>query len=275
MEEDACRDSSGGQPEKLRLTLLAGYLSQLSNFCKKSLLAKSGVYSCLAFFSFGLMSVLPASSHLRPGISDSGVQPASTPTAEQVISERCRLQADVALFLSLQEQKNGISQSEVVVPCEKQISIKTTRKFEKPSDEALDNTIQEMTAGYPVARMAPAIAKYDRDVAALIVGIAKKESDWGKHVPLDKNGDDCFNYWGYKGAGTRGVAMGHGCFGSPEEAVKAVGDRLTKLVALRQTSEPKNMIIWKCGSSCATHTPDSVRKWISDVDLYYRQIAVK
>ena len=68
------------------------------------------------------------------------------------------------------------------------------------------------------------------------------------------------------------MAMGHGCFGSPEEAVQAVGNRIAKLVEMRQTSEPKNMIIWKCGSSCATHSKESVSKWIADVDLYYRQI---
>lgn len=129
-----------------------------------------------------------------------------------------------------------------------------------------------MTAGFPIEIMAPVIAEYDREVAALIVGIAKKESNWGKRVPLDKDGADCFNYWGWKGAGARGVAMGHGCFGTPEEAVRAVGNRITELVEKRKTSEPKSMIVWKCGSSCATHSPESVRKWISDVDLYYRKI---
>jgi hypothetical protein len=142
------------------------------------------------------------------------------------------------------------------------------------SDTDLSVTIREMTAGYPIEVMAPMIATYDRGVAGLIVGIAKKESDWGKHVPLDESGADCFNYWGYKGAGTRGVAMGHGCFGSPEEAVKAVGDRLQELVAIRETSTPTNMIVWKCGSSCRTHSDESVKKWISDVTLYYNRIAM-
>ncbi len=132
-----------------------------------------------------------------------------------------------------------------------------------------------MVSGHPIEAMSEAIAMFDRDVAALIVGIAKKESNWGKRVPLDKNGLDCFNYWGFKGAGARGVAMGHGCFGTPEEAVEKIGNRLSELVKLRKTSEPANMVIWKCGSSCATHTKESVQKWISDVNLYYRQIAQK
>lgn len=137
----------------------------------------------------------------------------------------------------------------------------------------LENEIRMLVAGTPMEEMTPYIARFDREIAALLVGIAKKESSWGQRVPLDAAGEDCFNYWGYKGAGARGIAMGHGCFGSREEAVRMVGDRIVELVALRRTSEPKNMIIWKCGSSCAGHSPESVRKWIADVDLYYRKIA--
>lgn len=136
----------------------------------------------------------------------------------------------------------------------------------------LEEEIRTLTSGYPIEAMAPFIASYDRDIAALLVGIAKKESDWGKRVPRDAAGNDCFNYWGYKGAGTRGIGMGHGCFGDPEEAVRMVGNRLVELVAMRDTSDPSNMIVWKCGSSCAGHSPESVRKWVADVSLYYDKL---
>lgn len=139
-------------------------------------------------------------------------------------------------------------------------------------DHMLTSEIASLTEGYPIEIMAPEIAKFDREIAALLVGIAKKESNWGKRVPRTADGSDCFNYWGFKGAGERGVAMGHGCFGTPEEAVEKVGNRLAELVALRETSDPARMTVWKCGSSCATHSPESVRKWISDVDHYYRMI---
>ena len=141
---------------------------------------------------------------------------------------------------------------------------------EEPS--ALEVEIRELTAGYPIETMAPEIARYDREVAALIVGIAKKESNWGKRVPLDSSGTDCYNYWGFRGAGERGIAMGHGCFGSPEEAVGRIGDRLVQLVSRMESSDPARLIVWKCGSTCAGHSPESVSKWISDVRLYYDQI---
>jgi len=275
-----------------------GHEGQSEKFRKNSLSKRRGIYSCLAFFSFGLMSILPASLLAQPASRDgslggrgesassqidqsifaSEAESPETAAAEQLgknTDERCRLQADVALFLALQEQ--GGETFQTAVPCEKdpQVFAKVAEKASRNSDEALDGTIREMVAGYPVERMVPAIAEYDRGVAALIVGIAKKESDWGNRSPRDASGADCFNYWGYKGAGSRGVAMGHGCFGSPEEAVAAVGDRLAQLVTLRQTSEPKNMIIWKCGASCQGHTDASVKKWIADVSLYYDRIAVR
>jgi hypothetical protein len=141
---------------------------------------------------------------------------------------------------------------------------------EEPS--ALELEIRELTAGFPIEVMAPYIARYDREVAALIVGIAKKESNWGLRVPLDDAFADCYNYWGFKGAGERGVAMGHGCFGTPEEAVGRIGDRLTELVERTGSSDPARLVVWKCGSTCAGHSPESVSKWISDVRLYYDQL---
>lgn len=153
------------------------------------------------------------------------------------------------------------------------LAIEKKRVLPDESDSVLNNQIVSMTVGYPIELMATSIAKYDREVAALLVGIAKKESNWGKRVPRSSDGEDCYNYWGFKGAGSRGVAMGHGCFGTPEEAVERVGDRIAELVRIRGTGEPKNFTIWKCGSSCATHSPESVRKWVSDVDRYYRVLA--
>lgn len=196
--------------------------------------------------------------------------PVSSELSKSNQEEQCLWRHDVSFFQELgKERETSLG---ATAPC-KEEEKKEVAKEAPLANQELDADIREMAAGYPLEIMAPAISQYDRKVAALIVGIAKKESNWGKRVPRSADGQDCFNYWGYKGAGTRGMAMGHGCFGSPEEAVQAVGNRLTKLVELRQTSEPKNMIIWKCGSSCATHSKESVSKWISDVDLYYRKIA--
>jgi hypothetical protein len=268
-------DSSGGQPVPLRGALLAGYLSQLKNFYRNTPSSRKGLFSGAIFFSFGLTGVLPILPQADPDVFAAKEIPREE--AEKIdisAEERCYWQEDVRFFTEMQGKGNRTG-----IPCEKTIiqegAAAETEPIHIQSDSALGDTIREMTAGYPLEAMALSIAEYDRAVAGLIVGIAKKESNWGKRVPLDSDGADCFNYWGYKGAGTRGVAMGHGCFGSPEEAVTAIGDRLQELVALRETSEPKNMIIWKCGSSCKGHSDESVEKWIADVSLYYDRIAIR
>src|SRR3989338_8099810 len=145
-----------------------------------------------------------------PSEAESPDTVAGEKASKNAADERCRLQADVTLFFALQEQ--GGEALQTAVPCEKnpQVFAKVTEKVSHNSDKTLDGTIREMVAGYPVERMVPAIAEYDRGVAALIVGIAKKESDWGRRSPRDMNGDDCFNYWGYKGAGSRGGGVGDG-----------------------------------------------------------------
>lgn len=135
----------------------------------------------------------------------------------------------------------------------------------------LEEGIKEITKNHPIEEMAPFIANYDKRIAALIVGIAKKESNWGFHSP-SKNGRTCYNYWGYKGQGSRGVAMGYGCFDSPKEAVDAIGGRIDELVNKKKIDTPQKMVVWKCGSSCAGHDPSGVRKWISDVSIYFNKI---
>lgn len=227
----------------------------------------------------GFAIIFLGTSGVFPALPRVDTKEIAAPSSDAVVEtiaidpkELCQWQRDFSFFNRLLGEKKISNEAE---PCQEQAAAKAapvTPETVPDRDVDLQALIVEMAAGYPIAVMAPAIAEYDREVAALIVGIAKKESNWGKRVPLDAAGADCFNYWGWKGAGARGIAMGHGCFGSPEEAVQAVGNRIAQLVELRKTSEPKNMIIWKCGSSCATHSPESVRKWIADVDLYYRKI---
>ena len=141
-----------------------------------------------------------------------------------------------------------------------------------PRQALLESRVARMVEGYPIAQMTEVIAKQDKTTAAFLVGIGKKESNWGKRVPRDEAGADCFNYWGYRGAGSRGIAMGHGCFGSPEEAVGIVAGRLDTLIAEYQFRTAAEMVVWKCGWSCDGHSNESVKKWIADVGYYKKKI---
>jgi len=152
--------------------------------------------------------------------------------------------------------------------CEEQ-EIKRQEEKDKIEDALSETNISELVNGHPMEKMAPAIAKEKKIVAAFLIGIAKKESDWGTHSPK-KNGKDCFNYWGYKGS-YNPTASGYSCFDSPEQAVKEVGGRINNLVD-KKINTPEKMLVWKCGSSCAGHDPQGVRKWVADVSLYFYKL---
>ena len=142
-----------------------------------------------------------------------------------------------------------------------------------PQQDPLALQLEELLGGAPMAPMADAIARQDQKVAALMVGIAHIESKWGQYAPR-KGGADCYNYWGIKTTGTRGVvAGGYGCFGTPDEAVEVVGARLHRYVYASHRDTPAKMVTpWKCGSSCASHTPESVARWVGTVQTYYNRV---
>lgn len=143
--------------------------------------------------------------------------------------------------------------------------------FENQNKIKLEKELQEMVKGFPIELMIPYIIEKDQRIAAFVVGIAKKESNWGKNVPV-LNGEDCYNYWGYRGGGERATTGGYTCFSTPKEAVDRISKRITTLVEKQNLRSPKDMIVWKCGSSCKGHSNSGVQKWISDVNLYFQKI---
>ena len=152
-----------------------------------------------------------------------------------------------------------------------QTVFKTLQEFDKIKTEKMEEKINQMVAGTPMEKMTPYIAKQDKTVAAFLVGIAKKESNYGRRVPV-LNGKDCYNYWGYRGIRKRMGSGGHTCFDSPEDAIKTVGGRISRLVK-SGVDTPQEMVLWKCGSDCnATGGWPAAHKWISDVNLYYSKM---
>ncbi|MFA7319045.1 MAG: hypothetical protein WC022_00375 [Parcubacteria group bacterium] len=137
----------------------------------------------------------------------------------------------------------------------------------KSEADSSEEGYRNILSGHPMEEMASAIAKQDRPVAAFLIGIGKKESDWGTHSPK-KDGHECFNFWGYKG-GYNVTEGGYSCFDSPEQAVAVVGGRIEELIG-KNIDTPARMVVWKCGNaSCNGHDPVAVKKWISDVSAYY------
>ena len=139
------------------------------------------------------------------------------------------------------------------------------------SNDNLKNKLNDILTGTPMENMIEPISHQDKLVAAFLVGIALKESQFGKHSPR-LNGKDCYNYWGYRGKRARMGTGGHTCFDSPEDAVNTVAKRIKTLAVTQRRNTPSKMTIWKCGNSCANHSPASVSKWISDVSIYFNKI---
>lgn len=141
--------------------------------------------------------------------------------------------------------------------------------MKKEQSGDLEGNLFEIVGNTPIREMVPFMAKRDKKVAAFLVGIAKKESGFGIASP-SKNGNDCHNYWGYKGVGSRGDVSGYSCFGSAQEAIETVGDRIETLVN-KNLSTPARMVdTWKCGRSCSGDPGAS--SWVSTVALYFDKI---
>jgi hypothetical protein len=144
-------------------------------------------------------------------------------------------------------------------------------QIEEARKEEFRSQIREMVKGYPIEKMLPYIFEQDEIVASYLIAIAKKESNWGKRVPV-LNGEDCFNYWGYRGIRDRMGSGGHTCFDSRRDGVETVGKRIAFFVHEKKRETPEELVVWKCGFSCAGHSSYSVKKWIDDVDFYFSKM---
>lgn len=163
-------------------------------------------------------------------------------------------------------EASSVDSSVINLP-EKMISPEEEEKIKKI--EALRKDVISIIKNTPMEKMADDISKKDRAVAAFLVGIAMKESKFGKFSPKNAKGRDCYNYWGYRGKENT-TKSGYSCFESPSHAIEVVGGKIDSIVK-RGVKTPAAMISWKCGSTCAGHDPESVKKWISDVAInYYR-----
>ena len=209
--------------------------------------------SIIGAILLGMFSMSIIYRYLGQEVSAEGVHN-NIASGEKVIS------ADLSKPQVLGEEKTKQNTKEIV------------ENLEKLEKKELEKKIKKMVKGYPIEKMVPYIMKKDKTVIAFLIGIAKKESNWGKRVPV-LNGQDCYNYWGYRGQRRLMGSGGHTCFNSRKDAVDAVAKRLDWLVNNRKLDTPSKMVVWKCGSSCAaTGGQAAARKWISDVNFYFKKL---
>ena len=186
-----------------------------------------------------------------------------------VLAEKIEKNLDYQKISSIDPLKNinpeNIFKKKEIKASYNKKKIKKDKKFKKEQEKIYENLVKD----YPLAAMTSEIAKQDKKVAAFLIAIAKKESNWGVHSPK-KDGKDCYNYWGYRG-GYKATTSGYSCFDSPQQAIEVVGSRIEKLIS-QGINTPEKMIVWKCGKDCSWDNPVAVRKWVSDVSVYYHKL---
>lgn len=230
-------------------------------FWKGLSLVKVWNLSMMGAILFGMISMSFIYRYLGPGASADN---------EKLVAKS---QQEISV-----EQTKAYPQSKVLGVEDEQEKIKEGIYFESVLNELIETKkdeseqkIREMVKGYPIEEMVPYISEKDPIVAAFLISIARKESLWGRRVPV-LDGQDCYNYWGYRGIRKLMGTGGHTCFNSRKDAVDTVAKRIAFLVSNKKLDTPAKMIIWKCGSDCkATGGQAAANKWIADVDYYFKK----
>lgn len=181
-------------------------------------------------------------------------------------------------FFNLSGQRQEQDQNRFVAALKPDITNYALADVEAPEEKInknnikLQNDIAKIVKNTPMEAMIDDIVQKDKPVAAFLVGIAMKESKFGIYSPK-KDGADCYNYWGYRGK-ENPTKSGYSCFDSPKQAVDIVGKRIENIIA-QGAKTPADMVIWKCGYSCAAFSEESVNKWIADVGINYYKLNPK
>ncbi len=231
------------------------------NFTESITLAKAWNFSIVGAILLGMFSMALIYRYLGTGASATDQQLSASHHKQELMREGKVLGAETEKSKKEATDEENLAYLEAMV-----------RAMEKEnSSEKIEKEIREMVKGYPIEKMIPDIAEKDKVVAAFLISIAKKESNWGKRVPV-LDGKDCYNYWGYKGIREKMGTGGHTCFNSRKDAVDTVAKRLETLIKKEKLDTPAELIVWKCGSSCAGHSRYDVQKWISDVNLYFKEL---
>lgn len=113
---------------------------------------------------------------------------------------------------------------------EKPFEIEILSQFiDEEKQDKFEAEVRRMVAGYPIESMLPFILEKDRITATFLIGIAKKESNWGRRVPV-LDGQDCYNYWGFRERRRLMGTGGHTCFNGKKDAVDSVSKRIENLI---------------------------------------------
>lgn len=194
----------------------------------------------------------------------------------QAKMQETKEKAELEQVIQKAEAERILGEQIVKVEEDKKAKIEAEKKAAQDAvikkQKEFESKIRSLVKDHPIEKMAPYIAKEDPLVAAMFIAIARKESSWGEHVPVN-DGKDCYNYVGFRLKTKKMGSAGHSCFSSPEEGFRVTVKRIKELIYEEDMTTAKKMVKpWKCGYDCSWDKPEAVQKWISDVDHYLKQV---
>jgi len=194
----------------------------------------------------------------------------------QAKMQEAKEKAEIAQVLSEEQTARVLGDNVAKVEAEKKAQIEAEKKRAEDvvlqNQKAFETKIRDLVGNHPIKQMAPFIAKEDPLVAAMFIAIARKESSWGEHVPVN-NGKDCYNYVGFRLKTDKMGSAGHSCFATPKEGFERTAKRIKDLIYKENMTTAQKMVSpWKCGYRPDLDNPQAVQKWVSDVDSILKQV---
>lgn len=197
------------------------------------------------------------------------------PRAQAKVQE-VKEQAEIAQVRGEEQTARVLGDNVAKVEAEKKAQIEAEEKRAKDiiaeNQKKFEARIRELVGDSPIKQMAPYMAKEDPLVTAMFIAIAKKESAWGRRVPVN-NGRDCYNYVGFRLKTEKLGSGDHSCFATPKEGFERTAKRIKDLIYKENMTTAKKMVSpWKCGYRPDLDDPGAVQKWVSDVDSILKEV---
>ncbi|MEK9173902.1 MAG: hypothetical protein AAB845_01415, partial [Patescibacteria group bacterium] len=146
--------------------------------------------SSFTALSFTFFSAFPALPNQAPVLVAETPIAVEAPVVLNIESEGiCDFKRDIRDIKEATQKTTKEALQERERLCGKKTEDTLGKDTESASESELRLNVEELASGYPLEAMAPSIARFDKSIAGLLVGIAKKESSWGEHAP-SKGGED-------------------------------------------------------------------------------------
>ncbi len=185
--------------------------------------------------------------------------------------------AETEQIVKKQEEQKVLGESIAKAEADKKALVDAEKKTAQDAilkkQKEFGDKILDLVGNHPIKKMVPYMTKEDPLVVAFFIAIARQESSWGEHVPLNDSGDDCYNYVGFRLKTPKMGTNGHSCFSSPQEGFERTVKRIKDLIYNENMTTAQKMVSpWKCGYRPDLDNKEAVQRWVNNVDDILTQV---